>query len=190
MNGQEPAARRAIVDEDQCNKCHGEIRAHGELRTGVDLCVMCHKHDTTDEARRPADQMPPVTVNFKDMLHQIHTGAELENGCIIYGFGSNPVDFSDVRFPGDRKQCDICHVAGAAEVPLPSEALPTVVMQGEALVSEVLPERAACMSCHDSLLANVHAVVNSDLGSGAESCAICHGADADFAVSAVHAATP
>jgi OmcA/MtrC family decaheme c-type cytochrome len=190
LDGSAPVPRRSIVDEARCNKCHGEIRAHGEQRVGVDQCVMCHNPSSTDASRRPADQMPPATVNFKDMLHRVHTGEELSQPYTVYGFGGTAYDFTEILFPGLRNKCSICHGTNSVNLPLAAEALPTVVMQGTDLVSTILPERASCTTCHDSLMVDIHAILNSDAASGVETCAICHGAGADFSVSGVHAMTP
>lgn len=190
LDGSTPVPRRTVVAEAMCKKCHGEIRAHGEQRVGVGECVMCHNTGGTDVSRRPAGQMPPATINLKDMLHKVHTGEELERPYTVYGFGNTPYDFTEIRFPGMRQQCSICHGSHSVSLPLAPETLPTVVMQGDTLISATQPTRAACTSCHDSLMVDIHAVLNTDANSGIETCAICHGADADFAVSAVHAMAP
>ena len=50
---------------------------------------------------------------------------------------------------------------------------------------EMGPATAACLSCHDSEAAAVHASTNSnDLG---EACAACHGEGKTFSVTRVHA---
>jgi len=58
-DGSLPEPRRPVIDEESCNTCHNEIRFHGEQRVGIDLCLMCHNPNMTDEARRPDDQNPP-----------------------------------------------------------------------------------------------------------------------------------
>lgn len=184
----EPEPRRTVVDEAKCNLCHSEMRFHGDQRFGVDYCLMCHNPKTTDASRRPGDQMPPVTVNFKDMLHLIHTGEELEKAYVVFGFGSRAIDFSEVRFPADRRQCGVCHVDSSMLLPAPLEAQPTVIMQGGDLISSTPPEQAACNTCHDSAKAIVHAMLNTS--EGVETCSICHGVGADFDVSVVHAMAP
>jgi len=131
-----------------------------------------------------------VTVNFKDMLHRIHTGEELNGDYTVYGFGNVAHDFTDRRFPGDRRECTICHVSGSVDLPLPDEAEPTVISQDGAVVDVIQPERAACTSCHDALLSNVHTVLNTDPASGVESCAVCHGPSAEFAVAVLHEREP
>ncbi|MBI2432395.1 MAG: OmcA/MtrC family decaheme c-type cytochrome [Candidatus Hydrogenedentes bacterium] len=191
QDGSEPEPRRQIVDLAKCNVCHFELRLHGGNRVDIEHCVTCHNPNATDAARRPAEALPPASIHFKKMIHMIHTGEELElSDGIIYGFGNSLNDFSEVRFPSPRQNCEICHLPGTYGLPLPDEALPTVVMQEETLISETLPTRSACMACHDTLLANVHAIIMSDVEAEVESCAICHGPDADFAVQTVHALAP
>jgi OmcA/MtrC family decaheme c-type cytochrome len=182
--------RRTVVLEENCAKCHDEIRMHGELRVGVDYCVMCHNPNETDEVRRPEEELPPETINFKDMIHRIHRGEELEEDYTLFGFGGNPANFNEVRFPGALQECSICHDDGTTDLPLPSEVLSTLITQdeGQTVISETLPERAACTSCHDSELSNAHAAANT--AGGIESCAVCHGPNADFAVQTVHALEP
>lgn len=190
LDGSDPVPRREVVANQTCSKCHREVRMHGELREGVELCVMCHNPNTTDEDTRPADKMPPVTVNFKDLIHRIHTGENLSSGYTVYGFRGSVNDFSDVRFPGRREVCTICHVDASFNLPLPQEALSTVVTQGETVVSETLPTRAACTSCHDGIVANVHALLNTDLPNSIETCIVCHGTTAQAAVALVHTIGP
>jgi OmcA/MtrC family decaheme c-type cytochrome len=186
VDGSDPIERRQIVDDAKCNACHNEVRLHGSLRVGVDSCVMCHNPNATDINRRPDDQGNPETVNFKDMIHKIHRGAALEMPFTIFGFGASEHDFSEIHFPGDLRNCEMCHVDGSYEIPLSMDNLSTVVTDGTDVISEKLPERASCTSCHDGLLAEVHAVVNTDLAAGVESCAVCHDSDADFAIIDVH----
>lgn len=194
LGAKAPVERRAIADEESCKVCHVEVRFHGEQRVGVDFCVMCHTTLQTDETRRdPALGMDadPETVNFKDMIHAIHRGEDLEDDYTVYGFGNVAHDFTEVRFPAMESQCIICHTEGAYNLPTPPEALPTVITEnGGQPVLTKLPQSAACNSCHDSFAAVLHAALNSDLIGGAESCEVCHGPEAQFAVEEVHAMTP
>lgn len=186
-NNSQPVERRQIVDDAKCNACHGEVRLHGSLRVGVEYCVMCHNPSSSDINRRPEGAGDPETINFKDMIHKIHRGAELESGYTVYGFGSNAFDFSGVHFPGDLRACEMCHVEGSYSVPLAMETLSTIVTDAAgALLREKLPERAACVSCHDSLITEVHAILQTDPNTRVESCSVCHGNNADFSVLDVH----
>lgn len=190
LNASPPVDRRMVVDEARCNTCHQEIRMHGDLRTGVQFCVMCHNPNTTDEGQRPIGELPPVTVNFKDMIHQIHTGENLKQDYTVYGFGGNPHPYNEVRFPGERQQCSICHEDDTTSVPLPVEAISTVVTQdsGMTFISEMLPTRAACITCHDSDFANGHAI--GETVGDVETCAVCHSDSDDLSVAIVHALLP
>lgn len=186
----EVETRRPIIDEAKCNACHEEIRFHGDLRVGVNLCVMCHNVNGTDASQRPEEQFPPETINFKDMIHRIHSGEDLSSDYTVYGFGGVAHDFTHVRFPGMQQECSICHVDGSTDLPLSEDALSTMITQGDALVEEIQPERASCTSCHDGLLSNVHAVLATDPATQVESCAVCHGSGASFAVDVAHALAP
>lgn len=188
IDGSSPQSRRQIIDNAKCNACHEDVRMHGSLRTGTEYCVMCHNPNTTDIARRPAENLPPVSVNFKEMIHRIHTGEELESDYTVFGYGGSEHDFTHVRFPADRRECTVCHVDGTYNVPLPAETISTVVTQddGLTLVSEVLPTRAACTSCHDDEVANNHALINTQVPNGVETCAICHSDADEFSIPNVH----
>jgi len=187
VDGTPPVERRKIVDDAKCNACHDEVRFHGNLRVGVDSCVMCHNPSGTDINRRPADQGFPESINFKDMIHQIHRGSDLATEFTIFGFGSIPHDYTGINFPGDLRNCEMCHVPGSYGLPLSGDALSTVIADAEGtILAEKLPERASCTSCHDSLIAEVHAILNTDRNARVESCAVCHGNSADFSVLDVH----
>jgi OmcA/MtrC family decaheme c-type cytochrome len=195
LDGSDPVPRRTVVDETKCDKCHDTIKAHGEQRVGVDLCVICHKSTATDIAQLPSAAIPPVTINLKDMLHKVHTGENLENPYTVYGYGKTPYDFKEVLFPGDRRACDICHVVNADKTTtssidlIPDDALPTVVKDGAgAVLSDKLPVRAACTGCHDADDADAHTVAMT--AGGVESCAVCHGSGAAFDVPVAHKIEP
>jgi OmcA/MtrC family decaheme c-type cytochrome len=188
LDGAEVAgARRMIVSDQKCNACHDDLRFHGEQRVGANYCVFCHNPNGTDIARRPADQLPPETIDFKVLIHKIHRGEDLEGPFTVYGFGNVPHDYTDLRFPGDESKCTICHLPGTYDLPLPNEVLPTVVRDAEGtILSETLPASAACTACHDSISAFVHAALQTDFNRGIESCAVCHGPGAAFDVERVH----
>jgi OmcA/MtrC family decaheme c-type cytochrome len=185
LDGSEPVQRRVVVENEKCNKCHDDLRAHGGSRVGVDYCVKCHNTGLTAESEDPNGN-GFVTVNFKDMIHAIHSGSNLESGYTV-----GDTDFTEVVFPGRVQECSICHADGSVDLPLPEEALPTVVRNEEDVVlSSELPTSSACTSCHDGLMANIHAVLQTDPVSGVESCTVCHGPNSGAAVRAVHALAP
>ncbi len=208
VDGSAVVARRTVVTQENCSGCHGtfskDFSVHGGSRNRVEYCVICHNPSVTDFERRKnaiAGGADPTdsTIVFKELIHKIHRGEDLEKQpYIVYGFGGAPKnytahDFGEVRFPGDLRDCETCHAPGTQFVPLPSGVRPTLqtVVNGgtEQVVGDVPPVTSACTSCHDSDAAAAHAETNTT-GSGAEACAVCHGEGSAEAVSEVHAFTP
>lgn len=188
--------RRVSVDDDKCLACHGRLSLHGGNRVNsVQQCVICHNPEATDKGRRPAqpvDGLAEQSINFKDMIHKIHTGEGLEasklplagggRGYIIYGFGNSVNDFGKVRYPRDRRDCLACHVDQKPLVfvlPLPEGVLGTTTATGADASNaagddntRTRPMKAACVSCHDTATAVSHA--NSQTVSAGELCIACH----------------
>ncbi len=185
VDGSAILPRRTVVSLDTCNVCHGKLSLHGSLRNQTEYCVMCHNPNTTDIEVRPEDQLPPVSINFKDMIHKIHTGHELTTDYTVYGYRSSVHNYNEIGFPGDRKQCSICHVNDSHLLPLPDGVIATSVMQDDTLIEKTSPASAACLSCHDTADAMAHASLNTT-PEGAESCAVCHGEGRNSAVSHLH----
>lgn len=86
---------------------------------------------------------------------------------------------------GDRRDCVKCHVPGAEDVleTPPDGLLPTVTLRDT--FSPMQPNTAACLGCHDTKTAAENAFVNT--APFGEACAACHGNDARFSVSQIHA---
>jgi len=199
--------RRRIVDDAKCGSCHGEFsrgfNIHGSLRNRVDYCVVCHNANATDAARRSRDPDAVAigddnqTIDFKVMIHKIHTGEDLSDvPYLIYGFGQDGFsvnDFSDVLFPGDRRNCATCHVDGTYMLPpFPGAALATRMTSldpasGEEVEEGVVPPiTSVCTSCHDGEGARAHAATQTS-PDGEESCTVCHSEGRSVAVSEAHA---
>jgi OmcA/MtrC family decaheme c-type cytochrome len=159
-----------VVDVANCNSCHDQLAFHGGGRLNPQECVICHNPNFTD------DQTPPEGLDFKRLIHRLHTGDELTQTYL---------DFNSLRFPGDRRVCTICHVDGTQQVQetTPPGRLPTLTARD--YYSPQQPTAAACLGCHDTQAAAAHAfVMTAPFG---EACAVCHGPDADFSVDKVHA---
>ncbi len=202
--------RRQVVDiVNQCDDCHDQLSLHGDSRTDEpQLCVICHNPNNTDIARRPAD--PTMTldgkkeesINFKTMIHGIHSAGFREKGIVIYGFGNTANDFSGVRFPGILNNCQTCHKPNTFTLPLASGVLATTIDTGASRTDpnddiNVTPTAAACSACHDGSLAKTHMEQNGasfsmvgDPGTYDETCAICHGPGRLADVAEVHHVTP
>jgi OmcA/MtrC family decaheme c-type cytochrome len=99
------------------------------------------------------------------------------------GFGKSVNNFNDVRFPGDLRNCEKCHVNASEQLPLNDNLLNVVTPRG--YMNPTTPTAAACLACHDDKPAASHALGNTTtLG---EACSVCHSPDAQFAIDKVHA---
>ena len=81
-------ARRTVIDLAKClnvpRPARAPRRAAPERRWSAS---MCHNPNGTDVSR-PADRCAPAeSIDFKRMIHRIHTGEELTQDYTVYGFG-------------------------------------------------------------------------------------------------------
>ncbi len=187
VDGSKIQPRRQVVAIEKCNGCHTQLTLHGENRSQIEQCVLCHNPVETDAARRPAAENPPQTIDFRYMIHRIHGGEHVseESGTdfVVYGFGNTKHDFSGVRYPAELNRCDMCHVNNSQIPPIPGSHIST--NNPRFILNPTPPVSAACLACHQTVDAASHALINTSvLG---ESCAVCHGAGAEFAVPKVHA---
>jgi OmcA/MtrC family decaheme c-type cytochrome len=181
--GSGPAVpRRQVVSIDKCNVCHGTLALHGGSRRNTDHCVLCHNPNATDTGRRTAANLPGESIHFKNMIHKIHSGENLESDYTVWGGSAH--NYNEVRFPGDRRNCEKCHLPGTYELPIGDGLLPTQTPRGYFPVTQ--PIAAACLSCHTTKYAAAHAAVMTSPVLG-ESCSACHGRNADLSVARVHA---
>lgn len=186
----EVVKRREAVVVERCNNCHEDLAAHGGARNDPEYCVLCHtaNKDTTNiPAPSVGDTKLTTSLRMSHMIHRIHTG---EHGSREYTIGSD--DFSEVLFPGDRKDCTLCHVPSHYELPLPP-LLPSYMTQIDSNKARVMNTEyymqattAACTGCHDSSDSVAHAE-SMTTAMGAESCTTCHGAGSAFDIDVVHA---
>jgi OmcA/MtrC family decaheme c-type cytochrome len=211
--------RRKVVDIAQCNSCHYRLEAHGGARQEVQYCSFCHNPNKVNDTRVSRFEGQTVTAQSVDlavMIHRIHMGSALDaQPYVLGGFpapskanpAGTPIDFGEVRFPGDRSSCPTCHAGATYILPLADTLLPskTQLLQcteapaadadsycdTRVVLSETLipPTTAACTGCHDAPYAMAHAQTNT-APSGIEACATCHGQGAEFDVQKVHAPKP
>lgn len=193
-------ARREATVVANCNTCHEDLTAHGGTRNDPEYCVLCHSATRDTITRMPAPVLAALatTTNLRlsHMVHRIHTGEDGVNPYVAYT-PSAPLDFSEVRFPGDRRNCAHCHVPGQFELPLPDGLLASRWSDIDSTRMRVTnyymgATAAACTGCHDSDSAAVHAatmsiVANGDPSSIAEGCPSCHASGKQFGLDKVHA---
>lgn len=185
--------RREVVDVSKCLNCHGRLSLHGANRVNSTFeCVICHNPNATDRSERPGggepDGLAERPIDFKVMIHSIHTGEDLNTKpYIIFGFGGSVNDFSEVRFPRDRRDCLGCHKDADPDtqgLPLFLGVMGTTISTGS-LTNNVnnagmqeddntstLPIKAVCTSCHDDALTSSHA--DGRVVRGVETCVQCH----------------
>jgi len=80
-------ASREVVGQDNCNRCHTDLQAHGGRRKEVTLCLMCHTAGAEDKNDAGGTITPGATIEFKSMVHKIHTGEHLPS---VLGVATNP----------------------------------------------------------------------------------------------------
>ncbi len=150
---------RDVVAQDNCNQCHQSLRAHGELRRDVTLCVLCHTAGSEDKNDpNVGGGTPGVSMDFRVMIHKIHNGAHLPSvlgvatnvdGTRNYAAGTTPYqaagyggalhDFSAVRFP----------VWPSLNIAMPRDQGYTALSTtNKALEDEMRYGVVACAKCH------------------------------------------
>ena len=184
VGGGTVAPRRKIVSQANCNGCHSTLSLHGGIRKNVEYCVVCHNPGVTDSAVRPAANKPDESINFKTMIHKIHTGSSLTTNFTVYGHGGSVNNYNDVGYPGDRRDCEQCHLPGTYDLPLPAGVTSQVAPRD--YLNPLPAVSGACLSCHTSQPAAAHASIMTSPTLG-ESCESCHGNNSAASVAKVHA---
>ena len=166
-DGSDVEQTRLISETESCNSCHDPLSLHGGTRQEVTLCLLCHNPDGVDPESGNS-------VDMKVMIHKIHKGAELhevEEGGAYYivGYRNTVHDYSEVEFPADVRDCEICHTGP----------------DGDSWMTQ--PSRAACGSCHDDVdfgTGEGHTDFNLPQAND-EKCGTCHSSEkvADFDIS-------
>jgi OmcA/MtrC family decaheme c-type cytochrome len=182
VDGSKIVPRQPIVSVEKCNRCHFSFTKHeGKISRTMESCQLCHYPGATDEANRPANQMPAETLAFGPMTHRMHMGVKLNATYLTYSDKQEP--WNGLRYPGRIQSCDGCHISGTENPPVRDGALAANTPRW--WMTPTPATSAACLACHDSKEAASHALANTTrIG---ESCAACHGANSDFSVDRVHA---
>jgi OmcA/MtrC family decaheme c-type cytochrome len=204
IDGAVAVERRKVVDIDNCDNCHKELSLHGNNRTDEpQVCVTCHNPNATDARQRTGDPCvatlgaDDVPIDFKYMVHAIHSSPETGVPYQVCGFNNSVHEFSEanVHYPGRIENCEACHIKKAnlarGQLPTyypvdPSKVLGTTVSVGTdpTPIDDVVvsPNTSACSGCHVSDLAKQHMLISS----GVETCELCHGPGRTVDVEVVH----
>jgi OmcA/MtrC family decaheme c-type cytochrome len=183
----DPATQtRKMTDVAQCNTCHEKLGMHGGGRVDTQFCVMCHNPGTTD-----ANSGNVLTL--ATMAHKIHAGKKLKAALdagkggedyVIWGYKDTKVDFAEVGFPQDLRNCTKCHTSSNPNTP-----------QGDNWKTR--PSREACLTCHEnkpgSFWFSQHTFYNENRDPNAAAtllpnseCARCHAPGGAIAPERVH----
>jgi len=177
VDGSPVLKRRQVVALANCNTCHTRLMLHGGSRQNTEYCVICHNPNTLS---RTTTLIPTGdSVNFKTMIHKIHTGEEL-----LTDFTIGNTTFNEVRFPGDRRNCLKCHVGTSYNIPLPDGVISQQAPRD--YINPLPPISGACLSCHTDKPTAAHASIMTSPLLG-ESCEACHGQNSDASIDKVHA---
>jgi OmcA/MtrC family decaheme c-type cytochrome len=177
------APRRQVVSQALCAGCHDKLMLHGGIRQNVEYCVVCHNPTATDAGMRKTGDIPE-SINFKTLIHKIHTGSNLTTDFTVMGHGNSVNNYNGVGYVGDRRDCVKCHLPGTYDLPLP-DGLITQTTPRDYLTTQG-PATAACLSCHTTKAAAAHAWTMTSPALG-EACDACHGPLSDASVDKVHA---
>jgi hypothetical protein len=235
----DPLVPRQVILDAACNRCHGNVQAHGGSRQNANGCHNCHTGSAEDRAigskgvactsnaqcpgnvggwetcqdTKPpagldtcvmtADPTPNTYIDFRRLIHNIHFG-RLREGYVessylapltgvtsaVIGFNNSPTDFSEILLPQDVRSCKTCHADTLASCSSTAPCGYGQTCQGGLCVNTAWqnPSAAVCLSCHDADDAYGHAALMtwaSPTGP-VETCNVCHGESAQFAVAKVH----
>ena len=203
---------------ETCYSCHMQYRGPflWNHMPATQDCTLCHNPNNLNDERMSRVEGTEVlvhSVDFKLMIHRIHTGEHLSQPYVLGGNPSptvanpagTPVDFSEVRYPGIQGNCKQCHLDGTwalgdgpgllstreqvrlcVEAPAAdADALCGAASWVPTSTRTFAPAAAACLGCHDSEAAGAHAELNTT-ASGVEACVVCHGPGSEADVSRVH----
>ena len=115
-NGSPVTNTHDIVATKSCNRCHDPLSAHGGARLIVPLCITCH--NPGGDGVQTVDPDTGNSIDFEVMIHKIHMGAQLPSVIAgtpyqIIGFNNAVNDFSNVVFPANIENCQMCHEVSA-----------------------------------------------------------------------------
>lgn len=102
-------ARRTIVEDARCNKCHQELGTftedafHGGQRNDGSTCSWCHTPNRTSSG---------WSADSTFFIHGIHGGAKRTVPFNWHAVSATE-NFSEVGYPGVLSACETCHVPGS-----------------------------------------------------------------------------
>jgi len=152
-------APRALVGQENCDRCHVSLRYHEGRFTRVSVCLLCHTSGAED-ANDPgiAGGTPGVSIDFRVLAHKLHNGRHLPsvlgvttNSDGTRDYAATPVPLAYAR--PDGTLADFSHVGYPV---WPNRTLPTYKDFGwsalppneQALEDTLRTGVTDCASCH------------------------------------------
>ncbi|MBR9729553.1 OmcA/MtrC family decaheme c-type cytochrome [Shewanella intestini] len=164
----DPVTGKAVAAEDtrtvnnleqSCLRCHGsdydhswapKLALHGGKRIALENCQVCHNSYSADpETGSPLD--------FGYMVHKVH-----KSDYVIAGYKGGLHDYSNVTFPADMYDCQVCHQENQPKSPVDADNFK-------------FHNAIACGSCHskstdpEQIKTDMHDKYMSET-----SCSTCH----------------
>jgi hypothetical protein len=184
---------RQVIAAGACDRCHGDLQAHGFGRRGYETCELCHTIPGYEDGQKArfaswyTGFTPNVSTDFRSLLHKIHRGKEQAQGASYEVIGvflgvPYPVTYENVGFPGmpgGVSQCTSCHVDNTAW------KIPAARTHPAAASTPTKVWGLACGSCHDSALETAH-IETQTANTGIESCMVCHNTNSALSVERAH----
>jgi OmcA/MtrC family decaheme c-type cytochrome len=108
-----PATPKAAgyVTLASCNECHKNLSLHGNNRQGsLEVCTTCHNTEAVATGSDPGKTQ--ISVDFKVMIHRIHTAN--------WSIPGTTTSFAEVTYPAPLANCTACHTADPVSVTNPA----------------------------------------------------------------------
>lgn len=183
LNFQVGTAAEEVKPATNCTDCHDDTRQHAgffAVQFNPDICKSCHDYSRQFPGQvgwTPAGGWNGFgSAPIVKKVHGVHFGRYLNDPADLVPtiFGEPGDMFAEVIFPQDVRNCTKCHAGSTSWAENPS--------------------RLACLACHDSIRAELHASHETldptpqDPWSGdeVEMCRECHGPDRVASVATVH----
>lgn len=164
--------RRVVVAVEKCDSCHGWVNAHGRNRAeNPQVCAVCHNPKASDWLKRQGTtaQGTEESVDFKRLVHGIHSGRMRQNDYVVWGF--NPVNAATggnpgrpITYPSNAEgiptgfgNCNLCHATDTWRLPLGADVQATTVTDTKNTPTDQADDtgigavRAVCSACHDAV---------------------------------------
>ena len=179
------SGRSCVVDTD----CPGFSATPSWESCQASVCIMT------------ADPTPNASIRLSTLVHRIHFARLLEGyaernnlinpGQLAYvGFSDTLINFSEILFPQDIRNCTKCHADSGATCSTTQDCGIGQQCTSGKCVNRAWVQASAnvCTTCHDSddAFGHTQLMTYQSPDGPIETCDVCHGQSADFAVEKVH----